>query len=308
MKKVLLGILLLVLLSSFVSADIDSNLSIWFDLDQTYSSGQTIYNDGSSSGLYWIIGNSGQRVSYWEDDYWFNGTGDPGCCSSGILQNYTGAFGGSGDSMTFCSTIHITDLSHSNKIINNVPGGHKINVDVSTSGKPFAYLYDNPTDSSTGLILEDTTYHLCLVFNNDANTIGTYINGANQDSRSAGNNYYYDATTKMYHNDYNDGNYFEGYSKDFKIWNRALSATDIEEAYLATMGLEDSCTPPTNGDSWIINMSDNCTINNNGDAGNITFINTGEVTFNSSINASGWGSPSTGQTIYIDSGALIRIS
>jgi len=71
----------------------------------------------------------------------------------------------------------------------------------------------------------------------------------------------------------------------------------------------DTCTYSGSG-NWTIDLTDDCTINTNYDLGanEILLTNTGNVTFNSSINVTNFPEPSTNQNIYIDSNAYILVS
>jgi len=72
----------------------------------------------------------------------------------------------------------------------------------------------------------------------------------------------------------------------------------------------DTCTCPGLDTDWEIDMSDYCNITENCELGigNITFINSGSMNCNATINCSNFGSPpNSSGTVYIESNCMINI-
>jgi hypothetical protein len=90
----------------------------------------------------------------------------------------------------------------------------------------------------------------------------------------------------------------------------SLSSTGSQTIYdPADFVPENTCTYIGSG-NWTISLSDNCIINTNYNlaTNEILLTNTGNVTFNSSINVTNFPKPSTSQSIYIDPNAYISVS
>jgi len=76
-----------------------------------------------------------------------------------------------------------------------------------------------------------------------------------------------------------------------------------------TEGAEDTCTCAGDGNNWEIDLSDYCIISDNCDlgVGNITFINTGNITFDATITAFNIGDLPDNQRGYLTSSAEVRV-
>ncbi len=76
---------------------------------------------------------------------------------------------------------------------------------------------------------------------------------------------------------------------------------------ITVTGAGDSCSCPASNTNWEINMSDSCTIYTdcNIGTGNITFVSTGNATFNATITAINMGQPPASSILFV--GAELRV-
>lgn len=87
-------------------------------------------------------------------------------------------------------------------------------------------------------------------------------------------------------------------------WNNTDTFT-----YDTTSAPTDSCSCPSINTNWEINLSDSCLIYTDCDigTGNITFVSTGNATFNATITAKNMDSPPNGGTLFIGPQCLVNL-
>ena len=106
------------------------------------------------------------------------------------------------------------------------------------------------------------------------------------------------------------GGFFTGTIDETAIFNDELTSDEVTDIY--TNGLApatDTCSEPSINTNHEFDLSDNCVINDdwNIGTGNITFINTGTITFNATIIAHNIASLPADQKGYLGEGARIRV-
>lgn len=166
---------------------------------------------------------------------------------------------------------------------------------------------------SIGTITTNVRYHVAVVYYNISSVI-FYINGADAGLSDNTLSTPVEASTTNSYIGRSSTNYYAGAIDELYIWNRSLSAAEIESLYLG--GDErfypfvpvDTCTCAGAGNNWEIDMSDYCNITEACDltTGNITFIGEGITRFNATITCLNLEHPSTNQTLYIDSNCLLN--
>lgn len=223
-------------------------LTVYFPFTTTAAAGTTVQNLGSVATADFVVGNAGQEVVLWNSEYWLNVSEDPGDTNSGMIENLSGVFGGSGDSLTYCALIHPRNFSNDHYVFRNEPTGQKLVVYFNSAGALRFKAYDNAQDGYTGFS-SGVTNHMCLVFNNSADTMKIYRNASLVNSGSIKSNDFSTDSSEgnMFNRDFSDNKWFEGYVREIRIYNRSLSLSEVNETFLNATGeggsppAEDTC-------------------------------------------------------------------
>lgn len=112
-------------------------------------------------------------------------------------------------------------------------GGWSVQMDVNNAGKLSAGISASPDTFLTGTttLLPNTWYHATFVFENN-NSLRLYLNGALEASVSIGNRTLRNSDNKLRVGTGNIASeYFNGDIDEVRVWNMALSATDILNTY-----------------------------------------------------------------------------
>ncbi len=93
------------------------------------------------------------------------------------------------------------------------------------------------------------------------------------------------------------------------IYSNSQNYTTSSETWFVHVNAANTCTCAGLNNNWEINMADYCVISTtcNLGTGNITFTGTGNATFNSAISFKNLEYPTSGQTLFIGSNAVIRV-
>ena len=96
-----------------------------------------------------------------------------------------------------------------------------------------------------------------------------------------------------------------GYSTNSTSYNLTI----LQNVFANIILGETSCECPGLNINWELDMSEYCNITTNCDlgTGNMTFINVGETRFNATVSTLNMEYPITGQTIFMQSGGLIKV-
>ncbi len=86
-----------------------------------------------------------------------------------------------------------------------------------------------------------------------------------------------------------------------KVVQKDVGSTSTFASENRTLNVYAGCVCPGTGKNWEMRMDANCVINSdcNIGTGNISFVNTGNITFNATIQAANIEPPSSGQTIWV---------
>ncbi|HOF44334.1 MAG TPA: right-handed parallel beta-helix repeat-containing protein, partial [Candidatus Pacearchaeota archaeon] len=96
-----------------------------------------------------------------------------------------------------------------------------------------------------------------------------------------------------------------GYSTNSTSYNLTI----LQNVFANIILGETSCECPGLNINWELDMSEYCNVTTNCDlgTGNMTFINVGETRFNATVSTLNMEYPITGQTIFMQSGGLIKV-
>jgi len=239
------------------------------------------------------------------------------------------------DSITFDDTIigtltegsislwcKISDLTARNSIFSytsNSSSNKFLHFSVLDTGVLTAVIRDTGSGQQINIkgtdttILEDTWYH--LIWTCDGSNWKLYINGENESfdvTTQTG-----DSSQSWFFNQISDtadtpalggmldltpGNYVDGTIDEVRIYNRSLTALEIEELYnnsvigrnlnfgSAVCKGEDTCTCPGDTTNHTIDCSDGCNITSC-TAGHISYTGAGETLCNGTWDITGWDAP-----------------
>lgn len=165
------------------------------------------------------------------------------------------------------------------------------------------------TGSTT--ISAGTWYHVVLIY--DGSDVYLYVNGSSDATPVAQTGNTKDLDDAPAIGSHSGADFWDGIVDEVGIWNRSLNSSEITQLYNGGDGLPfgppsvDSCTCPSINTNWEIDLTDYCIITStcNLGTGNITFINTGNATFNATINAKNMNHPPTDGILFISSNAEV---
>ncbi|MHC4159547.1 MAG: LamG-like jellyroll fold domain-containing protein, partial [Planctomycetota bacterium] len=223
----------------------------WWKFDE--GSGGTAYdsagdNDGTITGASWTSGKIG---SYALD---FDGSGDYVAISNEPNFDF-----GSDTDFTVCAWIKTTATTDRRRIVNKCESGHEPYTGFSFYMDPPGIVKFRLKDNADVVIVETTTsvndgfWHFVTgVADRDGN-IKIYQNGSPEDSDSLAlvDNINNDIPVAIGRSmDYN-GQYFDGIIDDVRIYDRALSDTEIQQLFAEGLGGRAFNPNPTNGKTQV---------------------------------------------------------
>lgn len=254
----------------------DANLVSYWPLDGN-SNDSKGSNNGTDTAItynasYAVQSNFGQGAS-------FNGS------SSKIDLPNLGVSGSS--ARTISGWFYVPSISASMYLYCSGKGSDNTNFSLSVTNavnNSQLYLYCNNNDYYTGVntVPLNQWFHMTLVYDGgtlSTSTVHFYINGVSLSSTKAGTG---NAAANTTNSDYSIGyyrignsNFFNGYSDDVAIFNRALSASEVNELYQG-MTLGEYLGSGSSTTKLLLHLNGNSTDSsgngNNGTDSNITYV------------------------------------